>query len=247
MTGKDGHETPFGDAVDDAARASADGGGDTTDVGLEPRGDAEATLAEVPTEKRNWSKDEIAELARHFEGDTDEHKLRASADPIARRLIANLGRRSKAQSGPIPERSSSEGGDYVVYSATGGPAAPRKESVVGPSVVVAGSDSTTVLLPGRRRTWVRRCLHWSGRRPGWRWGRPSASRAQGGRKQRPHRFLTRPSEPWRLRRIPAWCSSRRRRFPRASRTRPHRTRAYRSSGPHPLCLRPSPRPDIVQR
>ena len=154
MTGKDGHETPFGDAVDDAVRASTDGAVDTTDLGLEPRGDEEAALAEAPTEKRNWSKDEIAELARHFEGDTDEHKLRTSADPIARRLIANLGRRSKAQSGPIPERSSSEGGDYVVYSATGGPAPSRKESVVGPSVVVAGSDSTTMLLPGRRRPWA---------------------------------------------------------------------------------------------
>ncbi len=158
MTGKDGHETSFGDAVDDAVRASADGGVDTTDVGLEPRGDEDATLAEAPTEKRNWSKDEIAELARHFEGDTDEHKFRTSADPIARRLIAYLGRRSKAPSGPIPERSSSEGGDYVVYSAMGGPAAPRKESVVGSSVVVAGSDSTTVLLPRRRPTWVRAVL-----------------------------------------------------------------------------------------
>jgi len=158
MTGKDGHETPFGDAVDDAVRASVDGRVDTTDGGLEPRGDAETTRGEAPTEKGNWSKDEIAELARHFEGDTDEHKLRTSADPIARRLIANLGRRSKVPSGPIPERSSSEGGDYVVYCATGGPAAPRKESVVGPSVVVAGSDSTTMLLPGRRRRWVREVL-----------------------------------------------------------------------------------------
>jgi len=155
MNAGKGAEARARSGVDDTARASADEGRDKTDGGVEPRGDAETTRAEVPTEKRDWSKEEIAELARHFEGDTDEHKLRASGDPSARRLIANLGRRSKAPSGPIPERSSSEGGDYVVYSATGGPAAPRKESVVGPSVVVAGSDSTTVLLPRRRPTWVR--------------------------------------------------------------------------------------------
>ncbi len=160
MTGKEGPETPVGDGVDDAARAPVDGGVDATDVGLELRGDAETTLAGAPTEKRSWNKDEIAELARHFEGDTDEPKLRASGDPIARRLIANLGRRSRPPSGPIPERSSSEGGDYVAYTATAGPAASRKESLVGPRVVVAGSDATTVLLPGRRRKWVRAMLTW---------------------------------------------------------------------------------------
>jgi hypothetical protein len=156
MTGKEGNEIPFDDGVDDAALASTDGGGATTDRGLEPCGHAETSPTEAPTEKRrNWSKEEIAEFARHYEGDTDEHKLRAAGDPIARRLIANLGRRSKAPSGPIPERSSSEGGDYVVYSATAGPAPSRKETVVGASVVVAGSDSTTMLLPRRRRTWAR--------------------------------------------------------------------------------------------
>jgi hypothetical protein len=151
MTSQKEADARGADVVDETTPASLEGSEDRTEVGL---GDGGNAIADSAAGGRPWSKDDIAKLARHFEGDSDEETAGAAADPIARRLIANLGRRSNPPSGPIPERACSEGGDYVVYSGAAGPVPARNESSVAPRVVVTGSDATTALLPRRRRTWL---------------------------------------------------------------------------------------------
>ncbi len=151
MTVKKGAQARMAEGVDEPTRAPSEGSEDSTDVGPGDGGDA---IADGAAGGRRWSKDDIAKLAHHFEGDTDEETARAAGDPVARRLIANLGRRAKPPSGPIPERASSGGGDYVVYTGTAQPVPARNESPVAPKVVVTGSDATTALLPRRHRTWL---------------------------------------------------------------------------------------------